>query len=158
MTKDYFGRREPAIKTSINNEDFLAIKELTLKTCTSKFNLDLKNNRSYTLFAEGEQSQSDIDLNRKSGNETRIEEKQESYLGEEEEVYERLAELEEINELKNKIPKFTDIHDKDITIVYRNFVELLLIAAEFKFNNPRLDKGLEKLFDEFIIPRASKQL
>lgn len=46
INKDYFGRREPAIKANINNEEFLAIKEFTLKTCTSRFNMDLNANKS----------------------------------------------------------------------------------------------------------------
>jgi len=40
-----------------------------------------------------------------------------------------LEDLEEINDLKNKIPKWKDVHDKDNIIVFRNFVEMILTTA-----------------------------
>jgi len=131
--------------------------------------MDPKNNKSYSLFNVGDNlnnnnSQYDINIGNidintnnnlnksKSGNETRIEDKlypdNQSFIAEEEDVIDKLAEIEELNELKNKIPKYADIHDKDISVVYRCFVELILVVADFKFNNPRLDKSLQLLFDK----------
>lgn len=37
--------------------------------------------------------------------------------------------IEEMNDLKNKIPKWKDVHDKDNIIVFRNFVEMILTTA-----------------------------
>lgn len=67
-----------------------------------------------------------------------------------------LEDLEEINDLKNKIPKWKDVHDKDNIIVFRNFVEMILTTAQFKYNNPFLDKNLIKLFEQNIEPNACK--
>lgn len=68
-------------------------------------------------------------MKNKSLNDLREEEPQDQNQEPKEDTFEKLAELEELNELKNKIPKFADIHDKDISIVFRNFVELILVVA-----------------------------
>lgn len=37
-----------------------------------------------------------------------------------------------MNDLKNKVPKWKDVHDKDNILVFRNFVEMILTTAYFK--------------------------
>jgi len=43
-------------------------------------------------------------------------------------------------------------------VVFRSFVELLLVVAQFKFSHPELDKNLEALFENNISPNAITKL
>lgn len=54
LNRDYFGRREPSVKTHIDKDEFTAIKRFTIKTATSKFNIDLASNKSVSLFEDGQ--------------------------------------------------------------------------------------------------------
>jgi len=54
LNRDYFGRREPSVKSHIDRDEFNAIKRFTIKTATSRFNLDLASNKSVSLFEDGQ--------------------------------------------------------------------------------------------------------
>lgn len=159
MTRDYFGRREPSVKTHIDRDEFTAIKRFTIKTATSKFNIDLASNKSVSLFEEGPyESIPDQDervitdtpdiMVSKDFSESRVMEKDKidefmktaSNFGQKEDKLDEINEreegdmdnlegIEEMNDLKNKIPKWKDVHDKDNIIVFRNFVEMILTTA-----------------------------
>lgn len=45
------------------------------------------------------------------------------------EMSKSLYNIEDMNDLKNKIPKWKDVHDKDNILVFRNFVEMILTTA-----------------------------
>mmetsp|Transcript_62536 Transcript_62536/g.53047 ORF Transcript_62536/g.53047 Transcript_62536/m.53047 type:complete len:126 (+) Transcript_62536:1368-1745(+) len=44
-------------------------------------------------------------------------------------INERLHGIEDMNDLKNRVPKWKDVHDKDNILVFRNFVEMILTTA-----------------------------
>lgn len=54
LNSDYFGRREPTVKTHIDKDEFTAIKRFTIKTATSRFNIDLASNKSVSLFEDAQ--------------------------------------------------------------------------------------------------------
>lgn len=70
LNRDYFGRREPSVKTHIDKDEFTAIKRFTIKTATSKFNIDLASNKSVSLFEDGQHPDTLPDLHEQGNTET----------------------------------------------------------------------------------------
>jgi len=103
--------------------------------------MELIANKSYTVFGDIDGStENDIKF-RKTFNETQdmkniVDDNNKSIEFnnnvdnlENQFIQERINELDELNELNNKIPRYEDIYSKDISIEYRQFIEILIEIA-----------------------------